>query len=79
MLNFVKNIDKMNIELIFLVEDAMEGGYTARALGESIFTEGETIEELKNNIREATICHFDDDKRPKVIRLHYVKDELITV
>jgi predicted RNase H-like HicB family nuclease len=62
----------MNIELIFLVEDAMEGGFTAKALGESIFAEGETIEELKNNIREATICHFDDDKRPNIIRLQKV-------
>ena len=69
----------MSIELIFLVEEAFEGGYTARALGESIFTEGDTLEELKANIREATICHFDDDKMPKIIRLHFVKDELITV
>ena len=45
----------MNIELIFLVEEALEGGYTARAFGESIFTEGDTLEELKTNIREATI------------------------
>lgn len=59
----------MNIELIFLIEDALEGGYTAKALGESIFTEGDTIEELKNNIREATICHFDDDKGFKIIAL----------
>jgi predicted RNase H-like HicB family nuclease len=51
---------KMNTELIFLIEEAMEGGYTARALGESIFTEGDTLEELKNNIREATSCHFDE-------------------
>jgi hypothetical protein len=69
----------MNIELIFLIEEAIEGGYTARALGESIFTEGDTLTELKNNIREATICHFDDDKVPKIIRLHFVKDELITI
>ncbi len=51
----------MSIELIFLIEEAFEGGYTARALGESIFTEGDTLEELKTNIREATICHFDED------------------
>ncbi len=62
----------MNIELIFLIEDAIDGGYTAKALGESIFTEGDTIEELKNNIREAAICHFDDDKLPKIIRLQRV-------
>lgn len=69
MLNFAKNIDKMNIELIFLIKDALEGGYTAKALGESIFTEGDTIEELKNNIREATICHFEDYKGLKIIVL----------
>ena len=64
-------IEKMNIELIFLIEEAVEGGYTARALGESIFTEGDTLDELKTNIREATICHFDDDNCPKIIRLHF--------
>jgi predicted RNase H-like HicB family nuclease len=58
-------------EIIFLIEEeAPEGGYTARALGESIFTEGETLEEMKNNIKEAVDCHFDGDKKPKLIRLH---------
>ena len=47
-------------EIIFLVEEAEEGGYTARALGESIFTEGETMQELKENIQEVLDCHFDD-------------------
>ncbi len=66
-------------ELIFLIEDSTEGGYQARALGESIFTEAETMEELKENIREAVRCHFDDNRVPTVIRLHYVKDEMIKV
>lgn len=48
-------------EIIFLVEEALEGGYTARALGESIFTEGETLEETKKNIKDAVNCHFDED------------------
>ncbi len=65
-------------EIIFLIEEALEGGYTAKALGESIFTEGETVEELKNNIKEAVECHFDEGKKPKIIRLHWVKEELIT-
>ncbi len=64
-------------EIIFLIEEAPEGGYTARALGESIFTEGETLEEIKNNIKDAVDCHFDDDKKPKLIRLHTIKEEVI--
>jgi predicted RNase H-like HicB family nuclease len=66
-------------EVFFLVEEALEGGYTAKAIGESIFTEADTIEELKVNIREAVHCHFDDDKLPKIIRLHLVKEEVIAV
>jgi predicted RNase H-like HicB family nuclease len=68
-------------EMIFLVEEALEGGYIARALGESIFTEAETMEELKTNIREAVDCYFDDTdtNKPKLIRLHLVKEELITL
>ena len=64
-------------EIIFLIEEAPEGGFTARALGESIFTEGETLEETKKNIKDAVDCHFDDDKKPKLIRLHTVKEEVI--
>jgi len=66
-------------EVFFLVEEAIEGGYIARAIGESIFTEAETMDELKINIREAVHCHFDDDKLPKIIRLHLVKEEVIAV
>ena len=47
------------IEVIFVVEDTPEGGFTARALGESIFTEAETMEELEANMKEAVECHFD--------------------
>jgi hypothetical protein len=56
------------IELIFVVEEAREGGFTARALGESIFTEAETIAELHEQIRDAVQCHFEDGKAPKVER-----------
>ena len=66
-------------EIFFLVEEALEGGYTAKAIGESIFTEADTLNELKVNIREAVHCHFDDDKLPKIIRLHLVKEEVIVV
>jgi predicted RNase H-like HicB family nuclease len=66
-------------EVFFLVEEALEGGYTAKALGESIFTEGDTIEELKINIKEAVHCHFEEEHLPKIIRLHLVKEEFLTV
>ena len=66
-------------ELIFEVsEDELEGGYTARALGYSIFTEADTIDELRDNVREATDAFFDETmEAPKVIRLHFVRDELL--
>ena len=66
-------------EIIFLIEDALEGGFTARAAGESIFTEADTMEQLKINIKEAVECHFDNDKKPKLIRLHMSKEEVIAV
>jgi predicted RNase H-like HicB family nuclease len=65
-------------ELIFLVENADEGGFTARALGYSIFTEAETVEELRANIREAVACHFDEGAGPRFIRLHFVHEEVMT-
>ena len=64
-------------EIIFLIEDAVEGGLTARALGESIFTEGENLVELRTNIRDAVECHFDEDEKPKVIRLHMISEEVM--
>lgn len=64
-------------EIIFLVEDAVQGGYNARALGESIFTEADDLDTLRANIRDAVDCHFERDKKPKVIRLHFVSEEVI--
>ncbi|MGB7070858.1 MAG: hypothetical protein WBD22_15305 [Pyrinomonadaceae bacterium] len=64
-------------EIIFLVEEADEGGYTARALGESIFTEGDGLEDLRANIRDAVACHFEPEDKPKIIRLHFVSEEVI--
>jgi len=63
----------MTNEIIFLIEDAPEGGLIAKALGESVFTEDEYLEEVKINIREAVENHFDEGQHPKIIRLHYVK------
>jgi hypothetical protein len=64
-------------EVIFLVEEAPEGGFTARALGESIFTEANDLAELHVNVRDAVHCHFDERKVPKIIRLHFVREEVI--
>ena len=64
-------------EIIFSVQESPEGGYQARALGFSIFTEADTLEELKTMIRDAVSCHFEDGQKPSVIRLHMVKDEVI--
>ena len=58
-------------ELIFLVEEAAEGGFTARALGESVFTQAESLSELKVMIRDAVLCHFAEGDLPKVVRLQY--------
>jgi hypothetical protein len=70
----------MYMELIFEVRDAEEGGYTARALGHAIFTEGDTWDELRANVLEATALHFEDaPARPHLLQLHYIKDELIPV
>jgi len=66
-------------ELIFLVEDAPEGGYTARALGLSIFAEADTVDQLHAEIRDAVQCHFEDGAAPKVVRLHFVREELLAV
>jgi len=66
-------------EIIFSVQESAEGGYEARALGHSIFTQADTMGELKQSVREAVQCHFDPGQSPAVIRLHMVKDEVIPV
>ena len=66
-------------EIVFLVEDAPEGGYTARALGAAIFTEADDLADLSRQVREAVEVHFADDQRPRLIRLHHVRDTLIAV
>jgi len=64
-------------EIIFLVEDAPDGGFSARALGHSIFTAAESEQELQVMVKDAVACHFDDGEAPKIIRLHYVREEVI--
>ena len=66
-------------EIIFLVEESPEGGYEARALGYSIFTQADTFNELKEEIRDAVKCHFDEEEMPLIVRLHIVKEEVVKV
>jgi hypothetical protein len=63
-------------EIIFIVEDAPEGGLIARAVGEGIFTQAATLDELRDRLRDAVRCHFDEGKAPKLIRIHFVRDEV---
>jgi hypothetical protein len=64
-------------EVIFLIEEAPEGGFTAKALGHSIFTEADTWDELREAIRDAVDCHFEPGEMLPVIRLHYVREEVL--
>lgn len=69
----------MDTEIIFLVEESTEGGYEARALGHSIFTEADTFEELKEMVQDAVSCHFEEGEKPRLIRLHVVREEILPV
>jgi len=64
-------------EIIFSVQESPEGGYEAQALGYDIFTQGDTLEELREMVRDAVRCHFDESSAPRIIRLHFVKDEVM--
>lgn len=66
-------------ELLFLVEESAEGGWTARAMRESIYTDADTLEELRENIKDAVLCHFEEDSVPRMIRLHVVKEEIVAL
>jgi hypothetical protein len=66
-------------ELIFVVEEAPEGGFTARALGASIFTEADTWGELQAQVRDAVRCHFEEGQGPSVVRLHFVREEVFAL
>lgn len=64
-------------EIIFLVEESAEGGYMAKALSVAIVTEADTLEDLRVMVKDAVHCHFDrPEELPKMIRLHFVKDEV---
>lgn len=68
-------------EIIFEVEeDEIDGGFVAAALGHGIVTQGDTLDELRAMVKDAVRCHFGDGlpgKMPKLIRLHFVRDEVL--
>ena len=67
-------------EIIFEIHEAEEGGYWARSLGYDIFTQADTWDELKENVRDAVACSFEDsDERPLMVRLHFVRDEVFAL
>ena len=67
-------------EILFMVEEDVGGGYCAYAVGQSIFTQADTIEELYEMVRDAVRCHFDEgEDMPQAIRLHFVRDEVIAI
>ncbi len=65
------------MEIIFIVQESADGGLEASAVGHSIFTQAETKEALRAAVRDAVRCHFDEHERPKLIRLHFVRDEVL--
>lgn len=69
----------MKNKIIFLVEESLEGGYEAKALGFSIYTQAETMDELKEMVLDAVRCHFEKEDSPKTIRLHFIKDLVVAV
>jgi hypothetical protein len=69
----------VSTEILFVVEEAAEGGYIARGIGADIVTEADTLDELRANVREAVECHFDEGQPPRLVRLHFVRDEVLTV
>jgi ABC-type Zn2+ transport system substrate-binding protein/surface adhesin len=67
-------------EIVFQVEEDPDGGLTAHAVGASIFTEADTLEELREKVRDAVTCHFEKpEERPKLVRLHFTRDEVIAL
>ncbi|MEW6446039.1 MAG: 2-oxoisovalerate dehydrogenase [Pseudomonadota bacterium] len=64
-------------ELHFIVEEAPEGGFVARAVGADIFTEADSIEDLHVQVRDAVRCHFDPERMPSLIRLHITREEVL--
>lgn len=69
----------MATEIIFLVQDSPAGGFEAKALDYPIFTEADNLEELREMVKDSVRCHFEEQEMPKMIRLHFVKEEVLAV
>ncbi|TYO93246.1 2-oxoisovalerate dehydrogenase [Desulfallas thermosapovorans] len=69
----------MKNEIIFIVKEAPEGGYIARALGYSIFSESDTLDAIKEEIKDAVRCHFDDQEMPDMVKIHFIKEEILAI
>jgi hypothetical protein len=67
----------MATEILFNVEESQEGGFVAASAGHGIVTEADSLDELRAQVRDAVACHFDEADRPKLIRLHFVRDEIL--
>lgn len=67
----------MSSEIIFLVEELSEGGLEAKALAHSIYTEADSVEDLREMVKDAVACHFEEGDRPQMIRLHFVREEVL--
>ena len=72
-------VDRDDEELIFLAHEDPEGGYTARALGISIFTEGDDLPSLRQDIRDAVRCHFEEGTAPRILRIHFVREDVFAL
>ncbi len=66
-------------EITFIIEEAPEGGFIAKGLNQGIFTQADSVEELKIMIKDAVLCHFDEGTEPKMIHLHFIKDEVMAL
>ena len=66
-------------EIIFTITESLDGGYEAQAVGHSIFTQSDSYTELSETLRDAVKCHFNDGQVPALIRMHFVRDEVIAV
>lgn len=65
-------------EIIFIVEESPEGGYVATAVGASVVTQAEDTASLHDQVRDAVRCHFEPGQAPKIIRLHFVREEVLS-
>ena len=66
-------------EIIFTVVESLDGGYEAKAIGHSIYTQCDKYLELQETLRDAVKCHFDEDKMPSLIHVYFIKDEVVAV